>query len=103
MIINNIQPEEVENLVLAIFSDMQIDCCLTSDQKNTLYDNIKLMFNNAGLETSYKTPYNPPHILFWNLRQTQGFPTSVTEKNVTMLSGYNVMLLNAFVKKVWKD
>ena len=99
LIINNIHPEEVENLVLAIFSDMQIDCCLTSDQKNTLYDNIKLMFNNAGLETSYKKPYNPPHILFWNLRQTQGFPTSVTEKNVTMLSGYNAMLLNAFCEK----
>ena len=36
---------------------------------------------------------------FWNLRQTQGFPTSVTEKNVTMLSGYNAMLLNAFCEK----
>jgi len=99
LIINNIHPDEVENLVLAIFSDMQIDCCLTSDQQNTLYDNIKLMFNNAGMETSYQKPYNPPHILFWNLRQTNGFPTTVTQNNVTMLSGYNAMLLNAFCEK----
>ena len=38
------------------------------------------MFKNAGLETMYKRPYKAPHILFWNLRSTRGFPTSSTQK-----------------------
>ena len=54
------------------------------------------MFNNAGMETKYKKPYIPPHLLFWNLSNTNGFPTTSTQKNVTMLSGYNEILLNAF-------
>ena len=57
------------------------------------------MFNNAGMESSYQKPYNPPHILFWNLRQTNGFPSTTTQENVIMVSGYNSTLLNAFSEK----
>jgi hypothetical protein len=99
LICNNIDPIEVENLTLCILSDMQIDTCLNGGKLNTLHENIKLMFNNAGMETKFHKPYKPPHILFWNLRSTNGFPVSVTQKNVTMVSGYNELLLNAFSEK----
>lgn len=108
---NEIPPLKVENFILAIFSDMQINCsidlCTTvkhdegafSHYMNTLYDNIKMKFNQAGMRSKFKTPYKPPHILFWNLRSTQGFPTLSTEKNVTMLSGFSSSLLNIFCDK----
>ena len=108
---NNIPPSKVENLVLAIFSDMQIDSAVSHSEinaspdktldsyMNTLYDNIKDKFHKAGLRSKYKTPYQPPHILFWNLRKTSGFPVLSTQKNVSMLSGYSSTLLNIFCNK----
>jgi hypothetical protein len=99
LIQNNIDPIEVENLTLCILSDMQIDQSLNGGELNILQENIELMFKNAGLETIYKKPYKAPHILFWNLRSTNGFPSSSTQKNVTMLSGYSELLLNAFSEK----
>jgi hypothetical protein len=98
ILVNNISPGEVSNMVLAVFSDMQID---QADQgnPNTMMENIKNMYHSAGLVSKFKTPYEPPHLLFWNLRNTSGFPTLSTEENTTMLSGYNATLLNVFVEK----
>ena len=45
-----------------------------------IYDNIKQKYHDAGMK-SFGIPYNPPHILFWNLRSTSGFPNLSTEKN----------------------
>mgnify|MGYP001198871949 CR=1 FL=1 len=47
----------------------------------------------------YGVPISPPHIVFWNLRKTNGFPSLTTEKNTTMMSGYSPVLLNAFIEK----
>lgn len=97
----DINPTEVTNMVLAIFSDMQISEMLvsgstfTSAENDTLYDGIEQMYAEAGLKSKYQEPYPVPHILFWNLRSTTGFPVSSTKKNVTMLSGYSSSLLNA--------
>jgi hypothetical protein len=98
---NNIPPREVEGLVLAVFSDMQLDhkWSGTSGSLNTMSDNIRKMYYDAGMKSSFKVPYEAPHILFWNLRATDGFPALSTEKNVTMLSGYNSTLLNVFCNK----
>ena len=95
---NNMKPENVEDLVLVVFSDMQIDEA-SRENKETLYKRINKMYHYAGMKTVYATPYKPPHILFWNLRSTSGFPTLSTQKNVTMLSGYSPVLLNAFYNK----
>lgn len=97
---NNIPPSDVENLVLAIFSDMQIDVANKSDMDfNVLYENMQKMFHDAGMNSIYNTPYNCPHILFWNLAKTSGFPTFSLQQNVTMLSGYNATLLNVLCEK----
>ena len=60
---------------------------------------ITKMYAEAGMRTKYGTPYKPPHILFWNLRSTMGFPVLSSQKNVTMLSGYSSVLLNTFYEK----
>jgi len=97
--VNKIPPDDVADLTLAIFSDMQIDSAIGQKNFSVLYDSIKQMFDVAGLESIYKNPYQVPHILFWNLRQTSGFPSKTTTKNTTMLSGYNSSLLNIFQEK----
>ena len=40
-----------------------------------------------------------PHIIFWNLRTTNGFPNLCKTKNTSMLSGINPKLLNIFNEK----
>ena len=107
VVANEIPPENVENLILAIFSDMQINTAVNIDENstmvdeylNTLYDNVQKKFRDAGLRSKFRVPYQPPHILFWNLRSTSGFPVLSTVKNVSMLSGYSSVLMNAFCNK----
>jgi len=84
-----------------VFSDMQIDCAINYKNRdmNKMFEQITEMYSKAGLESKWETPYSPPHILFWNLRQTDGFPSMTNEKNVTMLSGYSSVLLNEFANK----
>lgn len=93
-------PEEVEGLILGIFSDMQIDCpsvdaptCMT-----TFYDEMKTKYEAAGMRL-WNKPFRPPHILFWNLRSTTGFPCLSTQANVSMMSGFSPALLNLFCEK----
>ena len=97
---SEISPSEVSNMVLAIFSDMQIDASLErGENMNTLYENITKKYHDAGMRSKYRTPFNPPHILFWNLRNTDGFPSVSSQKNVTYLSGFSSSLLNLFCEK----
>jgi hypothetical protein len=86
--------EDVEDMVLAIFSDMQID---EGDNcnKTVLYDAMKTKYAEAGIKVNGK-PYNPPHILFWNLRSTSGFPTLSSQPNTSMMAGFSPALLNLF-------
>ena len=95
---NDLPPNAIEDLVLAIFSDMQMNSAMQGSN-DTVMENIKRKFSEAGLRSKYRTPFKVPHILFWNLRKTDGFPTLSTEQNVTMLSGYNPVLLNVFCEK----
>ena len=95
---SNMKPSDVSGMTLAIFSDMQIDQASRENTK-TMMENIKEMYYNAGMESAWRTPYEAPHILFWNLRKTSGFPTLSSENNVTMLSGYSAQLLNIFCNK----
>ena len=64
-----------------------------------MYETIKEIFRDGGMRTSHRKPYTPPHIVFWNLRSTGGFPSLSTTKNVSMLSGFSPALLNGFCEK----
>jgi hypothetical protein len=88
LIENQIPPEDVDGLILTIFSDMQIDQACNKFNNETMHKKMERKFNNAG--------YKLPHIVFWNLRITNGFPTLSTTRNCSMMSGYSPQLLNQF-------
>jgi hypothetical protein len=92
---NSVPPEAVKNLVLAVFSDMQIDSAdraISGKNAFTFFEGIKGMFAEKGYTEI-------PHILFWNLRSTDGFPTLSSTENTTMLSGFSASLLNDFASR----
>jgi Mg-chelatase subunit ChlD len=93
---NKMAPEDVQDLVLVILSDMQMD---VADKNGlTVYENIKLKYEQAGMRVHGK-PYKPPHILFWNLRSTSGFPSLSSQPNASMMSGFSPALLNLFCEQ----
>lgn len=94
---SKLSPDEVQDLVLVILSDMQIEEADKHADK-TMYDNIKNRYSEAGMRL-YGKPFNPPHILMWNLRSTNGFPCLSSQPNVSMMSGFSPVLLNVFCEK----
>ena len=100
---NKMAPEDVQDMTLVMLSDMQIDQAelvpFTGVKKRAdMYATIKRMYADAGLRV-HGEPYNPPHLLFWNLRSTSGFPSLSSDKNVSMMSGFSPTLLNLFCDK----
>ena len=93
LVCNSIPPKDVEDLTLAVFSDMQIDGYngATIEDLSSMFTRIEGKFKRHG--------YSVPHILFWNLRKTNGFPVKTSQKNVTMLSGYSEYLLNVLCEQ----
>jgi hypothetical protein len=64
----------------------------------TFYDSMHTKYADAGVRL-WGTPFKPPHILFWNLRSTSGFPCLSSQKNVSMMSGFSPSLLSLFCEK----
>ncbi len=96
---NNIAPSDMEDMTLVILSDMQIDRAQDYNETyrdDVMFEMMKKKYHEAGLRTSYNEPYNLPHIIFWNLRSTSGFPSLSSTENTSMMSGNNPVLLNAF-------
>jgi len=97
-----LSPEEVKDMTLVILSDMQMDHADDSNMRTTnenqnwcLYNNIREKYEETGIRL-YGKPFQPPHILFWNLRSTDGFPNVSNEANTSMVSGFSPSLLNSF-------
>lgn len=95
--------EVVQDMVLAIFSDMQINSAdhLYLSSK-TMSQGIEVKYAEAGMKVC-GVPYTPPHILFWNLRSTSGTPALSTQSNTSLLSGFSPALLNTFCEKDWRE
>jgi hypothetical protein len=91
LIAQQVPPKEVEGLVLAVFSDMQIDVADRTYQQQSMQATIHHMYQEAG--------YTCPHILFWNLTSTSGFPCLSSTPNTSMMSGFSPALLNIFCEK----
>lgn len=96
IITHKLKPEDVEDMVLAVFSDMQID--KADNSGNVLINQIEKSYEEAGIRLWGK-PFKTPHILFWNLRSTSGFPSLSTQKNASMMSGFSPALLNLFCEE----
>jgi hypothetical protein len=97
IVANKLKPDDVEDMVLAIFSDMQIDDAHDnkSGKMETMMERIENRYAEEGNKLWGK-PFKAPHILFWNLRSTSGFPTLSLQKNASMMSGFSPALLNIF-------
>ncbi len=89
-----LSPDDVEELTLVVLSDMQMDRA-SSTNFETLYENMRSKYAIAGRRV-HGRPYKPPHILFWNLRSTDGFPSLSSQTNTSMMSGFSPVLLNMF-------
>jgi len=102
---NHISPECMPK-ILTILSDMMVDgktskqCGYTIDNNinPTLYNTIKREFRNARCAMA-PNGYECPVILFWNLRQTNGFPVLADQLGVHCMSGWSPTLLSQFCNK----
>ena len=100
LVAEKIPAEEVDSLVLAVFSDMQFD---QEDidivyGRGTVNEILESKFKNAGIKVC-GLPYKVPHILFWNLRSTNGFPELSYKDGYSMMSGFSPHLLNMFTEQ----
>ena len=97
---NKLRPDQVENMILGIFSDMQINDPNVGAPRDmdSFYSWVEKKYSETGMRI-WGEPFKPPHILFWNLSSTTGFPSLSTQKNVSMMSGYSPALLNLFCEK----
>jgi uncharacterized protein with von Willebrand factor type A (vWA) domain len=93
---NKLKPKDVEDMVLVIFSDMQMD--QADSKSSSLMDSIERQYAQAG-KRLWGKPFKTPHVLFWNLRSTSGFPSLSTQKNASMMSGFSPALLNLFCEE----
>jgi hypothetical protein len=91
---NNIKPEDVENMTFVILTNSNYDKHKYLD--DTLYNNIELLYKNTGLNSIFKKPYKPPHIVFWNLSYSNYFPVTSRTRNTTMVSGFSHLVLNNY-------
>jgi len=97
--------EEVENLILAVFSDMQFDAAEDNRRpeierfgNNTVREILDKKYHDAGIKICGK-PYKVPKIVFWNLRVTEGFPVLSYHDGYAMMSGYSPTALNEFTEE----
>ena len=59
---NNIPPSEVSNMVLAVFTDMQMD--QGARDGRTISETILQKYHDACMRSQYREPYTPTHILW---------------------------------------
>jgi hypothetical protein len=90
--------EQVEEMNIIIFSNMQVNNNKDRDF-SSLYEAIKTKYEEAGMK-AIQRPYKMPHIIFWNLESSDGFPALSIHPGVSMVSGCNPKMLNLFCDKV---
>ena len=95
---NTVTKRDCEDMVLVILSDMQMDEGDRSFKNPSLYGGIEARYAEMG-RRKFGEPVKPPHILFWNLRSTTGFPSLSAQSNASMMSGFSPALLNVFCEK----
>ena len=86
---NNVSNEEMNNYGLIIFSDMQFDSA-NNVNETELFESIREEYENNGYD-------NIPFLIFWNLRQTNNFPTIENSKNSLKISGNSASLFKIFM------
>lgn len=103
----SVEPSSVKSIVLAVLSDMQIDGAQGVNGEggpgHPGWGNASPQDAQERIEACFAAQGLPcPHILWWNLRRTRGFPTVMTKANTTCVSGYSASLLKAFQEDAMK-
>ena len=80
---------QIKKLGLMVISDMQNDHVYQNCF--SLHDSISASFQQAGIQI--KKTWSCPRLIYWNVRNSTGFPCFSKDNNVTMLSGVNHKLL----------
>ena len=106
---SKIPPNRVKQMTWMFFSNMQhVDdntLPYSSEKQHptrkqfvfeSIYEKIKKTFYEAGRLSDYRTPFEPSHIVFWNLTSNLGFPCKSTTPNTSMVSGYTPTIINQF-------
>ena len=100
LIAAKVTPDEAGQVVLVVLSDMQIDGSNFNGGSSwgsggcwadTAQTAVIRMWTEAG--------YQIPHVVWWNLRKTTGFPAMTNTQNATMISGYSAAVLKSFEGK----
>ncbi len=94
-------PNDLMPRVLFVFSDMQFNQAVRSGQQGNLESTV---FNHAGNDVRQKfrdAGYEPPHIVFWNLRAggAPNFQAEADTPGVSMVSGYSQQLMKDFMEE----
>ena len=91
VVLNRLSQDQIPDLI--VFSDMQFDHANMYRQPwHTSYERLENAFASAGMKI-HGVPYKPPHIIFWNLRASIGFPAAADMPRVQLLSGFSPSLL----------
>ena len=96
---SNMSPEEVGELTLFVFSDMQFDQSLKlSYSWSHEYTMIKAKFTEAGQKSSYGRPFVVPFIIFWNLKgNSLSNPVKGNQEGTAYISGFSQSAFNSFL------
>ena len=99
IISSRMENDVLSNLTLVILSNMEVEEITRNKENITLYNYINHQFNEIGLKINNR-PFDCPHIVFWNLKQTNGFPCLSLHNKVYMISGYSPNILNTFCDSI---
>ncbi len=86
---NNVSDEEMKKYSLFIFSDMQFNECCSENEYNII-ETVKNLYKRHNYN-------NIPYLIFWNLRNTDNFPTINKTPHSTKLSGNSASLFKFFI------
>lgn len=82
-----VSPRFVQTMKLVIISDMQFD--QADVQYASKLKRIQQFWRDGGYPCA-------PHVVFWNVRSTDDFPSVAEAPGVTLVSGFSVHILNMF-------
>jgi hypothetical protein len=96
-IINKLQPNDIPKWFL-IITDMPFSKAIRNQEWNDIYEHIEQRFIQIGLNT-IGTPYNPPEMIYWNLRgDNNRLPSYSKDSNLLLINGFNISIFKAILK-----
>jgi hypothetical protein len=101
---NKLKQEDIPDLL--VVSDMQFDQAEhrfdSGSRKRVASEQVKKLFADLGVKL-FGAPLEPPGIIFWNVRSSEGFPAGSEAEGVVLLSGYSPSLMTFVLSGEFAD